>query len=350
MIRLQDRIAGTLMTHRALKIIPSIKSKNWQEILSDLITDPKELLHILRLDINKKPVSLSALSQFPLKVPRPFVEAMQPNNWNDPLLLQIWPSKDEEISPSEYTSDPLYEVKFNPVAGLLHKYQARVLLTAAPHCAIHCRYCFRRHFDYQSNTPSREEWSNSLDYIKADPSIQEVILSGGDPLAISDKQLLWLIRELESISHLKILRIHSRVPIVLPQRITPQLIAMIDQSRFDVVMVVHCNHSQEVSDKVKQGIEALRLSKITLLNQSVVLAGINDDPEILKELSYTLFSLSILPYYLHLPDKVMGTSHFSVPPERAIRIINILRKELPGYLVPTLVQEEPGALSKTRLV
>ena len=338
------------MADRALKIIPSVKSENWQEILSDLITDPKELLHILRLDINKKPVSLSAISQFSLKVPRPFVEAMQQGNWSDPLLLQIWPSEEEEINLNEYTSDPLHEVEFNPVKGLLHKYQARVLLTAAPHCAIHCRYCFRRHFDYKSNTPSREDWSNSLDYIKADPSIQEVILSGGDPLAISDRQLIWLIQELESISHLKILRIHSRVPIVLPQRITPELVAILNESRFEVVIVVHCNHSQEISDNVKTAIEALRLSKITLLNQSVILAGINDEPGILKELSHTLFSLSILPYYLHLPDKVIGTSHFSVTSDKAIRVINSLRKELPGYLVPILVQEEPGASSKTRLV
>ena len=338
------------MADRALQIIPSGKPTNWQEILSDLITDPKELLHILSLDINKKPVSLSALSQFSLKVPRPFVKAMQRENWNDPLLLQIWPSKQEEIGLSGYTSDPLHEVKFNPVAGILHKYQARVLLTAAPHCAIHCRYCFRRHFDYQSNTPSRDDWSKSLNYIKADPSIQEVILSGGDPLAISDRQLLWLIQELESISHLKILRIHTRIPIVLPQRVTPELTTILNQTRFDVVMVVHCNHSQEISTYVIEGIEALRQSKITLLNQSVILADINDDPEILKKLSYALFSLSILPYYLHLPDKVMGTSHFSVPSDKAIRIINSLRKELPGYLVPILVQEEPGALSKTRLV
>ena len=338
------------MADRVLQIIPSGKPTNWQEILSDLITDPKELLHILSLDINKKPVSLSALSQFSLKVPRPFVKAMQRENWNDPLLLQIWPSKQEEIGLSGYTSDPLHEVKFNPVAGILHKYQARVLLTAAPHCAIHCRYCFRRHFDYQSNTPSRDDWSKSLNYIKADPSIQEVILSGGDPLAISDRQLLWLIQELESISHLKILRIHTRIPIVLPQRVTPELTTILNQTRFDVVMVVHCNHSQEISTYVIEGIEALRQSKITLLNQSVILADINDDPEILKKLSYALFSLSILPYYLHLPDKVMGTSHFSVPSDKAIRIINSLRKELPGYLVPILVQEEPGALSKTRLV
>ena len=338
------------MTERALEIIPSVKPKIWQEILSDLITDPKELLHILRLDISKKPPSLSALSQFSLKVPRPFVETMQRENWNDPLLLQIWPSEEEEISLNEYTSDPLHEVKFNPVAGLLHKYQARVLLTAAPHCAIHCRYCFRRHFDYQSNTPSRDDWSNSLNYIKADPSIHEVILSGGDPLALSDRQLLWLIQELESIPHLKILRIHTRIPIVLPQRITSELIAMLNDSRFDVAMVVHCNHSQEISENVKQGVAKLRLSKITLLNQSVILAGINDDPIILKELSYTLFSLSILPYYLHLPDKVMGTSHFSVTSDKAIKIINSLRRELPGYLIPILVQEEPGAFSKTQLV
>lgn len=338
------------MTHKDLRIIPSVNSANWKEILSDLVTDPKELVNILRLDINKKPPSLSAICQFPLKVPRPFVDAMQRENWKDPLLLQVWPSKEEEMTPSSFSTDPLQEYKFNPVAGLLHKYQARVLLTAAPHCAIHCRYCFRRHFDYQSNTPSRKDWGNALDYIKNDLSIKEVILSGGDPLGIPDSQLIWLIRELESVNHLDILRIHSRMPIVLPQRITPELIAILDQTRFDVVMVMHCNHSQEISDNVKRALMVLQTSSVTLLNQSVILAGINDDFKVLKELSHTLFSHGALPYYVHLPDKVAGTAHFSVKSDKAIQIIDSLKKELPGYLVPSLVQEEPGELSKTRLV
>jgi len=338
------------MTHKALKIIHSVKSAGWKEILSNLITDPRELLNILSLDITKKPPSLSALSQFPLKVPRPFVDAMQRQNWEDPLLLQVWPSKEEEMTPSSFSADPLQEYKFNPVGGLLHKYQARVLLTAAPHCAVHCRYCFRRHFDYQSNTPSRKAWSNALDYIKNDQTIKEVILSGGDPLGISDKQLLWLIRELESVNHLNILRIHSRMPIVLPQRVTPELIAILDQTRFNVVMVVHCNHRQEISESVEDALKVLKMSRVTLLNQSVILAGINDDSEILKELSHALFSHGALPYYLHLPDKVAGTAHFSVKANKAIQLVDSLKRELPGYLVPNLVQEEPGELSKTRLV
>lgn len=338
------------MTHKALRIIPSVKSEDWKEILSDLLTDPKELLNILRLDISKKPPSLSALTQFPLKVPRPFVDAMERENWSDPLLLQIWPSKEEEMTPSSFSKDPLQEYKFNPVAGLLHKYQARVLLTAAPHCAVHCRYCFRRHFDYLSNTPSRKDWGHTLDYIKNDQTIKEVILSGGDPLGISDRQLLWLIRELESIDHLDILRIHSRIPIVLPQRITPELITILDQTRFDVVMVVHCNHSQEISENVKNALMTIQRSSVTLLNQSVILAGINDDTKILKELSHTLFSHGALPYYIHLPDKVAGTAHFSVKTDKAIQIIDSLKKELPGYLVPSLVQEKPGESSKIRLV
>ena len=338
------------MTHKALKINHSAKSEGWKEILSDLITDPRELLNILRLDITKKPPSLSALYQFPLKVPRPFVDAMHRENWNDPLLLQVWPSKEEEMTPSSFSTDPLQEYKFNPVVGLLHKYQARVLLTAAPHCAVHCRYCFRRHFDYQSNTPSRKDWRNAVNYIKNDQTIKEVILSGGDPLGIPDRQLLWLIRELESVNHLDILRIHSRMPIVLPQRITPELIAILDQTRFNVVMVVHCNHRQEISEGVEEALKVLKKSTVTLLNQSVILAGINDDSEILKELSHALFSHGALPYYLHLPDKVTGTAHFSVKASKAIQIIDSLKRKLPGYLVPNLVQEEPGELSKTRLV
>ena len=342
--------SSTSMINRTLKVISSDKPKNWQEILSELITDPKELLQLLRLDINEKPASLVGLKQFPLKVPRPFVDAISPGNWSDPLLRQVWPSIEEDVISDGFSSDPLQESNFNPVPGLLHKYQARVLLTAAAHCAVHCRYCFRRHFDYKSNSPSRSDWLDSLDYIKDDPSIKEVILSGGDPLAISDKQLAWLIQELESISHLKILRIHSRIPIVLPQRMTSELTTLLNETKFDVVLVVHSNHSQEITNQVKENLNSIRASKVNLLNQSVLLAGVNDDSQVLKELSQTLISLNILPYYLHLPDKVSGTSHFSVSSEKAIKILNSLRDELPGYLVPNLVQEEPGEFSKTRLV
>jgi L-lysine 2,3-aminomutase len=338
------------MTQPVVSIINSDRPKKWQEMLSDLITDPKELVKVLQLDPKQQPPSLAAIAQFPLKVPRHFVAAMKPGNWQDPLLLQVWPSIQEEQSISDYVTDPLQEAEFNPVPGLLHKYQGRVLLTAVPHCAIHCRYCFRRHFDYDENTPSRAQWQQALDYIAQDKSIEEVILSGGDPLAASDRHLKWLIDQLEAIPHLTSLRIHSRLPIVLPQRISTELVTMLESTKLQTVVVLHCNHPQEITDEVEQSLGMFATNSVRLLNQSVLLAEINNNSSTLIQLSKSLFSLNVLPYYLHLPDKVAGTAHFSVSREEGIQLIADMQRQLPGYLVPKLVQEEPGQPAKTRLL
>lgn len=337
------------MTNQLVSLIQSDRGETWQEILSDLITDPQELLRILRLDAETSPYSLEALAQFPLKAPRPFVDRIEKGNWHDPLLRQIWPSAFEETRTEGFVADPLHEEEFNPVPGLLHKYQGRVLLTAAPHCAIHCRYCFRRHFDYRANSPSRVQWEEAFTYIANDSSIEEVILSGGDPLAISDKQFQWLLQQLENIETLTTVRIHTRLPVVIPQRITPELVRCLSETRLRIVVVLHCNHRQELDSSVTDGFDTLGDIGVTLLNQAVVLKDVNDNSGALIDLSKALFQHNVLPYYLHMPDQVAGTEHFYVTDQHALELIKTLHASLPGYLVPRLVRENPGERGKTRI-
>ena len=337
------------MTNQLVSLIQSDRAETWQEILSDLITDPQELLRILELDADSSPYSLEALAQFPLKAPRTFVERIEKRNWHDPLLRQIWPSEAEETQSEGFVADPLNEEEFNPVPGLLHKYRGRVLLTAAPHCAIHCRYCFRRHFDYRANSPSRAQWEEAFAYIANDSSIEEVILSGGDPLAISDTQFHWLLLQLTKIKTLTTVRIHSRLPIVIPQRITPELVRCLSETRLRVVMVVHCNHRQELDSAVADGFDALSDVGVTMLNQAVILKDVNDNSEALVDLNKALFQHNVLPYYLHMPDQVAGTEHFYVTDQHATELMKTLQASLPGYLVPRLVRENPGERSKTRI-
>ncbi len=337
------------MTIPALTLIRSDQPEKWQQILSDLITDPKELLQILGLDFADYNGSQQALLQFPLKAPRPFVARIERGNWHDPLLRQILPTRSEEILDPDLVTDPLGEQLVNPVSGLLHKYEGRVLLTTVPHCAIHCRYCFRRHFAYADNTPSRREWSHAIDYIAGDSSVEEVILSGGDPLAASDRQLQWLIEHLEQISHVSTLRLHTRLPIVIPQRVTSTLIRILQSTRLKVVLVLHCNHANELDSEVAAALRAFADNGVILLNQSVLLSEVNDNLAALTNLSKALFHQHVLPYYLHLPDKVEGTAHFQVEAQRGCELIEQMRQALPGYLVPKLVREDAGAVAKTHL-
>ncbi len=316
--------------------------------MSSIVTDPKELLELLSLSESNLPIGRMALQQFPLKVPRPFVDKMTPGDWNDPLLLQVWPAQSEEKPSQGYVTDPLAEAESNPVAGLLHKYHGRVLLTAAPHCAVHCRYCFRRHFDYEENSPSRALWQRCFDYVALDDSIEEVILSGGDPLALSDRQLGWLLDQIDQIEHVTTVRIHSRVPVVIPQRISQELLDVLSARRCKVVLVVHCNHGNEIDSEFAEKMRKLSANGITLLNQSVILRGVNDNSVTLSALSKKLFAANVLPYYLHLPDEVEGTAHFDVEREHAIALVEKMRKTLPGYLLPKLVKEHAGKASKTQ--
>jgi L-lysine 2,3-aminomutase len=275
---------------------------------------------------------------------------MRRGDWGDPLLRQVWPHSEEDKPEPGLSTDPLVESHYNPEPGLLHKYTGRVLLNVAPHCAVHCRYCFRRHFDYASNTPSRHQWQKSLDHVRKDPDIKEVIFSGGDPLSAPDRQLAWLLRELDAIEHLQTLRIHTRFPLMIPQRVTDSLIETIAASRLRSVIVLHCNHANELlGEDIRAALEKLRSQGSLLLNQAVLLAAVNDSVEAQISLNKTLFTHQILPYYLHMPDPVAGTRHFQVSEARAKTLMAEIRSQLPGYLVPRLVREIPGSDAKTLL-
>jgi EF-P beta-lysylation protein EpmB len=325
------------------------KKHVWQEALSDLITDPKELLTLLELDPALLEAAESAARQFPLKVPRHFVAQMEKGNPLDPLLMQVLPLGAELEEHADYIRDPLQEVKKNPIPGLLHKYHGRVLLTLSSACAVHCRYCFRRNFPYDENNPGTSGWSLLLKYIKEDTSITEVILSGGDPLSMSDKLLKLFCDQLQLIPHVKRLRFHTRLPVVLPERITTEFTDWIASVSLKTVVVIHMNHPREMSEAVKEAMQKLREAGVTLLNQSVLLKDVNDNVATLAELSETLFAAGVLPYYLHVLDKVQGAQHFDMQEKVATELHKALVHLLPYYLVPRLVREEAGKPAKTML-
>ncbi len=317
--------------------------------MSNIVTDPAELWQLLGLDQSLLPKAYLAAKQFPLKVTHSYLQRIKRGHLHDPLLKQVLPIDLELNTHDDYVSDPLAEKEANPIPGLLHKYHGRVLVTLTSACAIHCRYCFRRHFPYADNTPGRPGWDNILAYIASDNSIEEVILSGGDPLSVSDQLLNQFSQRLKLIPHVKTLRLHTRLPIVLPSRVTALLCEWIKSLPFSVVIVLHCNHAQEINDEVLQAITRLQNAGAHLLNQSVLLREINDDVETLVQLSSALFSAGVMPYYLHTLDKVAGAMHFDIPQSKATALHSGMMKRLPGYLVPRLVREEPGADSKTLL-
>lgn len=318
----------------------------WQTSLSEAVSDPKELLALLNLDPHLLCADSAAAKTFKLRVPRQFINRMRKNDLYDPLLMQVLPIQKELHSPPDYLADPLHEEAKNMLPGLLHKYSTRVLLVVSGACAIHCRYCFRREFDYAANNPGRKGWTQAMDYIRTQPLVDEVILSGGDPLMVTDHYLSDLIKGIANIPQIKRLRIHTRLPIVLPERITTSLLQALE-SRLKCILVIHTNHPNEIDDAVMVAMEALKNTGITLLNQSVLLKGVNDSAVVLRELSEKLFSAGVLPYYLHLLDKVKGASHFAVSRRKAVHIMRELSAALAGYLVPKLVEERAGEASKT---
>ena len=332
-----------------LHTIPLSCRPGWQEQLADLLTDPLELLALLQLSPAAAGYSVQALQDFPLRVTRAYAARMHKGNARDPLLLQVLPLAAEMQALPGYGDDPLAERGANPVPGLLHKYQGRVLLITTQACAIHCRYCFRRHFPYADNRPSRAGWEQSIEYIASDGSIEEVILSGGDPLAISNNHLDYLLQRLATIPHLKRIRLHSRLPLLLPDRIDAPLLAMLGALPQQVVLVLHANHAQEFDEEVDLACQRLRTSGVHLLNQSVLLAGINDNAQALIDLSQRLFAAGVLPYYLHMLDKVNGAGHFDVAEPAALALIGAMQASLPGYLVPKLVRELPHERHKIQL-
>ncbi len=324
------------------------QTRGWQNLLAQAITDPRELLHELGLSPQLLPAARSAGQDFRLRVPRGFVARMRHGDAHDPLLRQVLPLGDELVRREGYSSDPLRELGVMPVPGLLHKYQGRVLLTTTGACAVHCRYCFRRHYPYAEANPNRQQ-GLTLDYLRDHPGVEEVILSGGDPLSLSDNRLSRLVMELQSLGHLKRLRIHTRVPVVLPERVDSALLDWLRATRLQVIMVIHCNHANEIDASVAAAMQSLREAGVCLLNQSVLLRGVNDRADILANLSERLFSAGVLPYYLHQLDPVQGAAHFAVPDKEAKNIVNQLVKIVSGYLVPRLVREEPEQGAKTAL-
>ena len=274
---------------------------------------------------------------FPIKIPLEFAKRIDKTNPLDPLLLQILPK--ERQSTKGFIDSPVYDEEFSPVKGLIHKYPSRVLLISSSVCAIHCQYCFRQNFDYDDNDVLKN-WADIQSYLSKRIEVNEVVLSGGDPLTLSDKKINKILRKIENIQHIKTLRIHTRTAVVIPSRITEELIASLNQTKLKVVIVFHINHAQEISDEFVNNIKALR--NHILLNQSVFLRDVNDDAKTLAELSYKLFEASILPYYIHLLDKVSGAESFFISDNQAHKIYKALQNMVPGYLLPKLVRDEGG--------
>lgn len=327
---------------------PPVETKqSWQQALAKSVSDADELLSQLGLSGELNAIAKDKIRQFPLRVPQSYINKMRFGDKTDPLLRQVFPLIDESYEVTGFNFDPVGDQFAVTGPGVLQKYQGRALLVTTGACAIHCRYCFRRHFPYGDSNPLASQWSQTLKQLEADTSINEVILSGGDPLSLSDDKLARLVSDLETIPHLKRLRIHTRLPVVLPERIDSALLSWIGNTKLKVVMVIHANHANEIDSEAEQALSSLKQAGCLLLNQTVLLKGINDSEAALVELSERLNDANVMPYYLHLLDKVAGAHHFDVPEEQAVELVDTIRKALPGYLVPRLVREQQGEASKT---
>ena len=325
----------------------ALHKSSWNQVLAGATKDVKSLLNQLEVPVSNLSQRQQACLDFPLLVPQPFIDKMEKGNANDPLLLQVLPQSSELEQAEGFINDPLAEKHSNLQKGLIHKYHGRVLVLLSTGCAVNCRYCFRRHFPYQENRIGKNDWQEILDYVTQDNSIEELILSGGDPLMLNDLQLEKFIKQAEAIPHLLRLRIHTRLPVVIPQRITEKLIEILQSSRFDCAIVLHINHAREIDEQLRTALYPLTSAGIILLNQAVLLRGINDTLKDQVDLSKALFKTHILPYYLHLLDKVKGAHHFEVDEVSAQNLHRQLSLKLSGYLVPKLVREEAGKGSKT---
>ena len=325
---------------------PAGQIPQWQKEYAEAIRDPEQLIEHLQLPMSLLPAAIAASRDFPLRVPHSYLRRIEPGNPQDPLLRQILPIGDECLVIDGFGTDPVGDQAAMVVPGLIHKYQGRALLTLTGACAVHCRYCFRRHFPYAEANPAEDNWQAALDYVYAHPEINELILSGGDPLSLSDRRLAALVAQLEQIPHLQRLRWHSRLPVVIPSRLTEGLRRLWQASKLPQVLVLHFNHPNEINSEVNQSLSDLRSTGITLLNQSVLLRGINDDSTTLVELSEKLFASGVLPYYLHMLDRTQGAAHFETDEQKISTIYQGLLKRLPGYLVPKLVRDNIGENSK----
>lgn len=321
----------------------------WQQELAQAVRDPDELIRLLELPPSLRAAAQRAAQRFALRVPHAYVKRMQKANPADPLLRQVLPLGEECEDSEGFGTDPVGDLEAMVGDGILHKYRGRVLLTVTGACAVHCRYCFRRHFPYSAANPARDHWQQALDYLHRHEDVEEVILSGGDPLSLSDASLSALVTELETIAHIRRLRLHTRQPVVLPSRVDAHLVQWLAATRLQTVVVLHVNHPNELDAAVHDAVAELARHSGALLNQSVLLAGVNDDADTLVRLSQRLFDFGILPYYLHALDPVQGAAHFQVDEQRARRLHRQIRARLPGYLVPRLVRDIGGEASKTPL-
>jgi EF-P beta-lysylation protein EpmB len=330
---------------------------DWQQELASAVRDPVELLALVGLEPGHMGAGATAQSlraaaaDFPLRVPAGFIRRMRQGDPHDPLLRQVLSIPEELLGAEGYVADPLAEIAARGPPGLLQKYRGRALLITTGACAVHCRYCFRRHYDYSADHGEGESrWTSALAAIEADASLDEIILSGGDPLSLGNARLSQLLARLAAIPHLRRIRIHTRTPVVLPARVDAGLCAALQQVKGRMVIVVHANHPAEIDATTAQALRLLGQHATAMLNQSVLLAGVNDDAEVLGELSRRLFSSGVLPYYLHQLDKVAGAAHFAVTDARALALQAAMIATLPGYLVPRLVRELPGATGKTPVI
>lgn len=320
----------------------------WQQIVKRAVRDPAELLR--RLDLPPPPRNPDgAHRQFHTFVPEPYLSRIRPGDARDPLLLQVLPQAPELDDEAGFLADPVGDLASLRRPGLIHKYHGRALLLASGACAVHCRYCFRRHFPYQSAAAAERELEGTFGELATDLGIREVILSGGDPLMMTDQRFRRLVARLATLEQLTRLRIHTRLPIVIPQRVTGKLVESLSGLRLKVVVVLHANHPREIDGDVMAATARLAGSGALLLNQSVLLRGVNDDEQTLIELSERLIAAGVLPYYLHQLDRVRGAAHFEVPVKRGKTLMAALRRALPGYAVPRYVREDAGAPAKTVL-
>jgi EF-P beta-lysylation protein EpmB len=324
--------------------LPSVRT--WQQSLRDAIRDPRQLCEQLALPLEWIEPARQAAKSFPLFAPREFVARMRPGDPEDPLLRQVLPLAAELSQAPQFTADPVGDQAAIRAPGMLQKYAGRALLITTGACAIHCRYCFRRHFPYSEAPKALHDWLPALRVIEEDASISEVILSGGDPLTLPDGHLAALVEQLTAIPHVRRLRIHTRLPIVIPQRVTEEFIELLTDHPLTSIVVIHANHAQELDASVAAALAKLSQRGIMLLNQAVLLRGVNDSTAALKALSERLLEMNVLPYYLHQLDLVAGAAHFEVPREIGLRLISELKKLLPGYAVPRYVEERPGAPHK----
>lgn len=329
--------------------LPAQQSRTWQRLWREAIVDPIELLDLLGLGHLAGSILPARDTGFAMRVPRGFAARMRRGDAADPLLLQVLPQAAELIEAIGYSRDAVGDMDARVAGGVLHKYAGRALLIATGSCAVNCRYCFRRHFPYADETAAANHWQEAINHVRADASIEEVILSGGDPLSLATAKLAELTDALATVAHIKRLRIHTRLPVVLPERVDTELLAWLRSLSWPVAIVLHANHANEIDGAVADACARLRDAGATLLNQSVLLRGVNDNVEALAELSMRLFDCGVVPYYLHQLDRVAGAAHFAVDDTRALELVERLRGRLSGYLVPRLVREIAGERAKTAL-